>query len=71
MAVDLLDFRSPSIITVQSHRPYLLISLNNYVLELSVASEPNSKNNINRKNEKYKALNDTPRNILILRKKNL
>ena len=61
---DLPDFKSPSIITGDSHRPDLLISNNNcqYVLELSVGFESNLKNNIIRKKEKYKELNNTLRN---------
>ena len=57
--VDLPGFKSPSIITGDSHRPDLLLSISNdclYILELSVGYESNLHNNVNRKKERYKDL---------------
>ncbi|CAB4037035.1 Hypothetical predicted protein [Paramuricea clavata] len=52
-------FKSPSIITGDTYRPDLLLSLSNgslYVVELTVGYETNLENNVNRKKAKYKEL---------------
>ena len=57
--VDNDNFRSPSIITGDDQRPYLLLidkKNNMYVLELTVRFEPNIEKNGKRKNDKYKEL---------------
>jgi hypothetical protein len=52
-------FKSPSIITSDTYRRDLLLSLSNgslYVVELTVGYETNLENNVNRKKAKYKEL---------------
>ena len=52
-----LDFFSPSIVTGNEHRPDLLLTTNDnclYILELTVGYETNLRNNIKRKQDKYK-----------------
>ena len=52
-------FQSPSIITGESLRPDLLISISKewlYIIELTVGFESNLRNNANRKMTKYKDL---------------
>ena len=56
---DVPGFKSPSIITGDTYRPDLLLSLSNgslYVVELTVGYETNLENNVNRKKAKYKEL---------------
>ena len=56
---DLPSFFNPSIITGDIYRPDLLILTKDntlYVVELTVGYETNLRNNINRKNSKYKDL---------------
>ena len=55
--VDLPGFFSPSIVTGNEHRPDLLLTTNDnclYILELTVGYETNLRNNIKRKQDKYK-----------------
>ncbi|CAB4007496.1 Hypothetical predicted protein [Paramuricea clavata] len=56
---DVPGFKSPSILTGDTYRPDLLLSLSNgslYVVELTVGYETNLENNVNRKKAKYKEL---------------
>jgi hypothetical protein len=56
---DVPGFESPSIITGDTYRPDLLLSLSNgslYVYELTVGHETNLENNVKRKKAKYKEL---------------
>ena len=56
---DVPGFKSPSIITGDTYRPDLLLSLSNgslYAVELTVGYETNLENNINGKKAKYKEL---------------
>jgi hypothetical protein len=57
--VDLPGYKSPSIITADTYRPDLLLSISNdclYILELSVGYESNLQNNVSCKRERYKDL---------------
>jgi hypothetical protein len=54
---DLPGFKSPSVLTGDSHRPDLLLSTSKnslYMLELTVGFESNLQNNVTRKKAKYK-----------------
>ena len=56
---DVPGFKSPSIITGDTYRPDLLLSLSNgslYVVELTVGYETNLENNVKRKKAKYREL---------------
>ncbi|CAB4002828.1 Hypothetical predicted protein [Paramuricea clavata] len=56
---DLNGFKSPSILTGDTHRPDLLLSCSNgslYVVELTTGYETNLKNNVKRKKDKYREL---------------
>ena len=55
--VDLPRFHNPSIITGDEYRPDLLLTTKDdclYILELTVGYETNLRNNIKRKQEKYR-----------------
>ena len=57
--VDLPGFKSPSVISSDTFRPDLLLSISNdhpYILELSVGFESNLQTNVDRKRERYKDL---------------
>ena len=57
--VDLPGFKSPSVISSNTFRPDLLLSISNdhlYILELSVGFESNLQTNVDRKRERYKDL---------------
>jgi hypothetical protein len=57
--VDVPGFKSPSIITGDTYRPDLLLSLSYgslYVVELTVGYETNLENNVKRKKAKYREL---------------
>ena len=57
--VDLPGFKSPSVISSDTFRPDLLLSISNdhlYILELSVGFESNLQTNVDRKKERYKDL---------------
>ncbi|CAB4009196.1 Hypothetical predicted protein [Paramuricea clavata] len=56
---DVPGFKSPSIITGDTYRPDLLLSLSNgsfHVVELTVGYETNLENNVKRKKSKYREL---------------
>ena len=55
--VDIPGFLNPSIVTGDKYRPDLLLTTKDnclYILELTVGYETNLRNNIKRKQEKYK-----------------
>ena len=57
--VDLAGYKSPSIITGETYRPDLLLSVSNeclYIVELTVGYESNLYNNVKRKQSKYSEL---------------
>jgi hypothetical protein len=66
MYVDLPEFISPSVITGDESRPYLLLTIENktlYILELTVGFETNLKTNSDRKHGKYLILITDQENI--------
>ncbi|CAB4035862.1 Hypothetical predicted protein, partial [Paramuricea clavata] len=57
--VDLPGYKSPSIVTGDTFRPDLLLSINSdclYILELSVGYESNLQTNVDRKRRRYEDL---------------
>ena len=55
MDLDLPGYRSPSIVTGESERPDIVITLKDkiYIIELTVGFETRIKDNVHRKKEKY------------------